>query len=54
MKYFLNYRQRAEIRKKWILEHRTLIKILNNRGPKLGPCGNPVSMGKGKEDFIKV
>jgi hypothetical protein len=31
-----------------------LIKILNNRGPKVEPCGTPDSMGKGEEDFHKV
>jgi hypothetical protein len=35
------------------LAHKSLIKILNNRGPKVEPCGTPDSMGKG-EDFLKM
>jgi hypothetical protein len=35
------------------LVNKSLIKILNARGPKVGPCANPDSMGKGEEDFLK-
>jgi hypothetical protein len=34
--------------------HKSLIKILNSRGPKEEPCGSPDNMGKGEEDFLKV
>jgi hypothetical protein len=37
-----------------MLAHKSLIIILNNRGPKVEPCGNPDSKGKGKEAFLKV
>jgi hypothetical protein len=32
---------------KWILANKLLTKILNNRGPKVEPCGTPDSMGRG-------
>jgi hypothetical protein len=38
----------------WILAHRSLIKILNNRSPTVEPCGTPDSMGKGEENFPKM
>jgi hypothetical protein len=28
--------------------------ILNNRGPKIEPCGTPDSMGKSEENFPRV
>jgi hypothetical protein len=36
------------------LEHKLLIKILNNRGPKVEPCGNTDNVGKGEEEFFIV
>jgi hypothetical protein len=39
---------------KWILAHKPLINILNNRDPKVEPCGTPDSMRKGEENFSKV
>jgi hypothetical protein len=35
-------------KKKLVLAHRSLIKILNE------PCGIPDSMGKGENEFLKV
>jgi hypothetical protein len=37
-----------------ILEHKSLIKILNSRGPKVKPCGTPDNIGNGEENFPKV
>jgi hypothetical protein len=37
-----------------ILEHQSLIKILNSRGPKVEPCGNPDNIGNGEENLPKV
>jgi hypothetical protein len=34
--------------------HKSSIKTLNNRGPKVEHCGTPDSVGKGEEDFPKV
>jgi hypothetical protein len=39
---------------KWILAHKSLIKILNNRDPKIEPCSTPDSMVEGEEDFPKM
>jgi hypothetical protein len=38
---------------KLILARRSLAKIMNNKGPKVEPCGTPDSMGKGEKDFPK-
>jgi hypothetical protein len=50
------FKSSAKIRnsEKWIMAHKSLIKTLKNRGPRLEPCGTPDSMGKGEEDFPKV
>jgi hypothetical protein len=37
-----------------ILAHKSFLKMLNNRGSEVGPCGTPDNMGKGEEDFPKV
>jgi hypothetical protein len=38
----------------FILEHKSLIQILNSRGPKVEPCGTPDNIGNGEENFPKV
>jgi hypothetical protein len=40
--------------KKKKLVHKSLLKIMNDRGPNVEPCGIPDSMEKGEEDFPKV
>jgi hypothetical protein len=37
-----------------ILKHKSLIKILKSRGPKVEPCGTPDNTGNGEENFPKV
>jgi hypothetical protein len=37
-----------------ILAERSLIKILNKRGPRVKPCGTPDNTEKGKENFPKI
>jgi hypothetical protein len=37
-----------------ILEHKSLIKILNSRGPKVEPSGTPDNIGNCEENFPKV
>jgi hypothetical protein len=39
---------------KRILAHKSLIKILNNRGPQVEPRGTTDNEGKGAEEFLKV
>jgi hypothetical protein len=39
---------------KWLLTHKSLIKLLNNGGPKVEPCGSPESTRKGEEEFPEV
>jgi hypothetical protein len=40
--------------KNCILEHKSLIKLLNSRGPNVEPCGTPDNIGKGEENFPEV
>jgi hypothetical protein len=39
---------------KWIWAQKSLIKILNNRGPKVEPRGTNNSTVNGEEDFLKM
>jgi hypothetical protein len=39
---------------KLVLAHKSLIKILNDRGPKVEPCGTPDSVRKGEKKLLKV
>jgi hypothetical protein len=39
---------------KLILAHKLLIQILNNRGPKVEPCGTLESVRRCEEEFPKV
>jgi hypothetical protein len=41
----------SKIADKIIHAHKSLIKILNNRGHKVESCGTPGSLGKGKENI---
>jgi hypothetical protein len=50
---FLNHQQRAEIRKNEF-SRKTLLNILNNRGPKVEPYDTPNSTEKSEEDFPKL
>jgi hypothetical protein len=36
------------------MSHKSLMKILKNRGHKVEPCGTPDSMGIGEEEFPEV
>jgi hypothetical protein len=37
-----------------ILEHKSLIKILNSRGPNVEHCDTPDNIGNGEENFPEV